>query len=327
MTHRAAVAAGLLLLASAGTVRAEQHNVSITGSAFSPPTVNIKMGDTVVWTNDDLIQHTVTADDASFDSGTIDPAGTFSRTFTTTGSAPYHCNFHFGMAGTVVVAPLPEVTHGTDQVYDLATQSLANAYDGYTLGQEAYSSYEVQVDVIEGDFAPFVLERLDSAGTAVQTGVALTALDKSRVLRWLSAAGAATSSETLVVRSATCGSFCVSVDRYRLRVFDTTYAIPRFNNSSSQITVLLLQNRSSQAVGGLVHFWNGAGTLLASLVFNVAADGALVVNTSTLSLVAGQAGTITVVSDAPAGQLAGKAVAVEPATGFTFDTQMVPRLP
>jgi len=41
--------------------------------------------------------------------------------------------------------------------------------------------------------------------------------------------------------------------------------------------------------------------------------------------VAGQGGTITLSHDGPYAMLAGKAVAVEPATGFTFDTPLVPR--
>jgi hypothetical protein len=52
---------------------------------------------------------------------------------------------------------------------------------------------------------------------------------------------------------------------------------------------------------------------------------ALVVNTSGLSGLAGQAGSITVRHDGPYGALQGKAVAVEPATGFTFDTPLEPR--
>jgi hypothetical protein len=50
-----------------------------------------------------------------------------------------------------------------------------------------------------------------------------------------------------------------------------------------------------------------------------------VLNTATLGFAAGQSGSITVANTARYGDLAGKAVALEPATGFTFDTLMVPR--
>ena len=52
---------------------------------------------------------------------------------------------------------------------------------------------------------------------------------------------------------------------------------------------------------------------------------AFVVNTSGVPGLAGQGGTVTLSHDGPYGTLMGKAVAVEPATGFTFDTSLEPR--
>ena len=43
-------------------------------------------------------------------------------------------------------------------------------------------------------------------------------------------------------------------------------------------------------------------------------------NTATVPGVAGQAGTITIAHDGGYGNLAVKSVALEPATGFSFDT-------
>jgi len=48
-------------------------------------------------------QHTVTADDKSFDSGRKS-AGSWSQTFTKAGTVAYHCEVHSKMHGTVVVA-------------------------------------------------------------------------------------------------------------------------------------------------------------------------------------------------------------------------------
>ena len=65
--------------------------------------------------------------------------------------------------------------------------------------------------------------------------------------------------------------------------------------------------------------------LLVERVFDdiFAAKNTFVLNTSTV--VSGIGGTVTFSNDAPFGALAGKAVAVEPGTGFTFDTAMIPR--
>ena len=38
---------------------------------FTPASINVKVGDTVVWTNNDDRDHTVVADDGSFKSGNL----------------------------------------------------------------------------------------------------------------------------------------------------------------------------------------------------------------------------------------------------------------
>jgi len=53
------------------------------------------------------------------------------------------------------------------------------------------------------------------------------------------------------------------------------------------------------------------------------AHASLVLNTSTVSGVAGQSGSITVSYRGGYGVLSGKAVALEPATGFSFDSPML----
>ena len=48
-------------------------------------------------------------------------------------------------------------------------------------------------------------------------------------------------------------------------------------------------------------------------------------NTATVAGVAGQGGSVTIAHDGGYGALAGKAVALEPATGFSFDSPMSPK--
>ena len=125
------------------------------------------------------------------------------------------------------------------------------------------------------------------------------------------------------VESAGCTTTCTAEDVYRIRAYDTTYAITRFNNSATQITVLIIQNTSTDAVTGTVWLWDSTGALVASQPLSLASNATFVLNTA--SLAPGVGGTITVSNDGRYGSLAGKAVAVEPATGFTFDTAMTPR--
>ena len=72
--------------------------------AFVPPEISISSeGNIVSWTNDDSIEHTVTADDGSFDSGPISFGDTFDNTFDSPGEFGYHCSIHPFMTGVVIV--------------------------------------------------------------------------------------------------------------------------------------------------------------------------------------------------------------------------------
>jgi plastocyanin len=71
---------------------------------FSPATLTIRVGTTVIWKNVSSAPHTVTSDDGqTFDSGNIAVGGTFRFTFKNTGKFSYHCNIHPYMRATIVV--------------------------------------------------------------------------------------------------------------------------------------------------------------------------------------------------------------------------------
>ncbi len=76
---------------------------NLTTNAYAPNPVNIAVGGTVTWTNNDNTPHTSTGNSGAWDSGSIAPGASFSRTFTSAGSFPYHCTIHPGMVGTVNV--------------------------------------------------------------------------------------------------------------------------------------------------------------------------------------------------------------------------------
>jgi len=80
-------------------------NVDIKDFSFQPSTVNIKAGDTVVWTQRDSVVHTATSVSGpeSFDSGPLAQDQSFSYTFTKPGAYSYKCTPHPNMRGTVVV--------------------------------------------------------------------------------------------------------------------------------------------------------------------------------------------------------------------------------
>ena len=79
-------------------------NTSI-GKAYSPDPIIVVVGhnSTIKWVNDDTSPHTVTANDASFDSGNVALGQSFAFTFTAPGTYQYHCVYHPWMTGTVIV--------------------------------------------------------------------------------------------------------------------------------------------------------------------------------------------------------------------------------
>ena len=78
-------------------------SVSIVNFSFSSANLTITKGTTVTWKNNDGVTHTVTADDGSFDSGSIVPGSSYSHTFAAAGTFAYHCNIHSTMTAKVTV--------------------------------------------------------------------------------------------------------------------------------------------------------------------------------------------------------------------------------
>jgi plastocyanin len=80
------------------------RSVTIQGFAFHPQAIVIPVGSTVTWTNQDLDDHTTTADDGTFNSDAIGSGTTFSFKFAKAGTYDYHCAIHPYMHGRIVVA-------------------------------------------------------------------------------------------------------------------------------------------------------------------------------------------------------------------------------
>jgi plastocyanin len=82
---------------------AHYHAIAITNSTFSPASLTIPAGDTVVWTNDDGVTHTVTSDSGSELSGSLGSGQTYQHIFMTANTYAYHCTIHTFMHGSVTV--------------------------------------------------------------------------------------------------------------------------------------------------------------------------------------------------------------------------------
>lgn len=83
--------------------QAPEQAADIRQFAYQPKSLEIPVGTTITWTNQDAIQHSVTAADGSFDSGLFTQGSTFSQTFDTPGTYTYTCSRHGSMLGEVTV--------------------------------------------------------------------------------------------------------------------------------------------------------------------------------------------------------------------------------
>jgi plastocyanin len=77
--------------------------VSIVEFAYDPDPVTIEEGGKVTWVNRDAAPHTATADDGSFETGTIEQDKLKSESFKDPGTYTYFCQIHPDMHGTVEV--------------------------------------------------------------------------------------------------------------------------------------------------------------------------------------------------------------------------------
>jgi plastocyanin len=84
---------------------------ALEDKAYRPNPVSIKVGETVIWTNNDLTIHTVTEGNPStnvptngFDSGLLNPDETFKYVFEKAGTIQYHCILHPAMIGSVIIS-------------------------------------------------------------------------------------------------------------------------------------------------------------------------------------------------------------------------------
>jgi plastocyanin len=87
------------------TSYAAQHSIMEKGKVFSEKELTIKVGDTLLFVNDDNIAHNVlsTSPDNSFDLGLLQPGSSRPVTFNTPGDVPIICAIHPSMKMIVKV--------------------------------------------------------------------------------------------------------------------------------------------------------------------------------------------------------------------------------
>ena len=153
-----------------------------------------------------------------------------------------------------------ELTHGSQRRGSLPAGDPAERVFAVLVPPRA--SYEVVLDEASGDYGSegsgAALERLASNTTTVLQIAQPAGTGTARVLRW-SNTTAELQRHLVRVRSRGCTTDCGSDDGYRLRAYETTASLARFNTTGGQTTVVLVQNPGSAAVAGTLWFAEADG--------------------------------------------------------------------
>ncbi len=103
-SSRAAVAAIFAWTMVTQGDAAHVHVIPISNLAFGPAPADVHVNDAIEWVNGDVLQHSATASDGSFDLEL--PPGSRGRTaLSHIGTIAYICRYHPGMAGQFRVQP------------------------------------------------------------------------------------------------------------------------------------------------------------------------------------------------------------------------------
>jgi plastocyanin len=178
----AAAALALPAAASADTV-----DVGIQTSAFGPNQLSVLAGDSVMWMNQSLRSHTVTARDGSFASQQIGVNGMFTRKFPAAGTYAYYCQIHPFMTGQVDVYPV--LLHGP-----IGAVSRGGQVELDGRAEAGTSNVDIQQDA-GGGYATVATAAVDGSG-AFHVALPATASAKYRAV---SAAGASPDVQVLVM--------------------------------------------------------------------------------------------------------------------------------
>ena len=155
------VALALVALAHGPASAEATVDVLVGDSFFSPQTATVQVGDTVRWTQDGNLPHSVTAEDGSFDShpacgfapnGCMRDGDTYTRTFTQPGLVPYYCKVH-GSPGGNGHAGVIKVVDETG-VVPTSIVRLAATRDGATVIVGGAATFGGQTAVTVGTYAP-----------------------------------------------------------------------------------------------------------------------------------------------------------------------------
>lgn len=80
-----------------------EHEIEIRNFSYNPDPIMVKLGDTITWTNRDIVPHTATISATDVGTGEILLSDNRSMTMQERGTLTYHCRYHANMRGEIQV--------------------------------------------------------------------------------------------------------------------------------------------------------------------------------------------------------------------------------
>ena len=103
LTGLVAAVAATSLVPSNRAMAGRVHQIEIRDFAFVPTRLKVAPGDEVTWINRDVVPHTATASDESWDTGSLDQGQSTTLTIAEGMQARYFCRFHPSMVAELVI--------------------------------------------------------------------------------------------------------------------------------------------------------------------------------------------------------------------------------
>ena len=95
--------AGAVFVAVPASAAPKVYTVTLQQLGFGPVPPGLRVGDTIEWVNNDILLHSATAKDNSFDVE-LKPKAHVRMVLKKAGTFAFFCRYHPGMTGTLVVA-------------------------------------------------------------------------------------------------------------------------------------------------------------------------------------------------------------------------------
>jgi hypothetical protein len=211
------------------------------------------------------------------------------------------------------------------QIHDLQGRAGGTLIDRdwFIVNPRARRSYEVQFLNVTGDADVWndPPQRFASDGTTVlQTGTTLDANDWIVTMRWIQGAA----NDTNYIQVVGDSTSLTAAAQYSIQLRETTMYCARYNNTGTQTSVLIIQRTDPDNFNTCnyeARFNNEAGTEVGSATGALAAGNTMtVISTGGIAGVGATKGSAYIAHSCGYGGIAAKLVALEPSTGFSFDT-------